>query len=169
VRVSVATVGESEASRPAAAGRSQETAISPDSHLGDVTQPSTQTQSSADPERRARVRRTFLFALVGTPWLLWFEPVRRVVSPEATALAVVAGVGLGAVVAIGTADFEGPAASDATQAVVVLGGIGVGTAVVWLVVPSRLLGTFVQFGLAFSWGVPVTQLLHGRYRATRRG
>jgi hypothetical protein len=164
VRVSVVTVGESEESQPAVAGRSHETAIRPDSHLGDVTQPSTQTDSCVDADRRRRLRGTFVAVLVGTPWLLFLEPTRRIVSLELTLLAVVSGAGLGSVVALAAADFEGPVVSDATQAVVVLGGIVVGTTAVWLVIPSRLLGTFVQFALAFTWAVPAVGLLVHRSR-----
>jgi hypothetical protein len=68
------------------------------------------------------------------------------------------------VVALAAADFEGPVVSDAAQTVVVLGGIVVGTVAVWLVVPSRLLGTFVQFALAFTWAVPAVGLLVHRSR-----
>ena len=130
-----------------------------------MTQPSTPTKSSSDVDHRRRIRGTLLAALVGTPWLLLLEPTRRIVSPESTLLAVLSGVGLGGVVAIGAADFD-PAASDAMQAVVALACILVLAVVVWLVVPSRLLGTFVQFTLVFTWTVPVAGLL---YHRSRRG
>jgi hypothetical protein len=136
----------------------------PDSHLGDVTLPSTQTDSSVDADRRRRLRGTFLAALVGTPWLLFLEPTRRIVSLELTLLAVVSGVGLGSVVALAAADFERPVVSAPARTLLVLGGIVVGAVAVWLVVPSRLLGTFVQFALAFSWTVPGVGLIVHRSR-----
>lgn len=129
-----------------------------------MTQPSTRTESSGDADRRRRLRGTLLFALVGTPWLLFLEPTRRVVSLELTLLAAGSGVVLGSVVALVAADVEWPVVSTPVETRLVLGGIGAGTVAVRLVVPSRLLGTFVQFALAFAWTVPAVGLLVHRSR-----
>ncbi|MFC6723693.1 hypothetical protein ACFQE1_04705 [Halobium palmae] len=120
-------------------------------------------------DERARTLRSFVLALVGTPWLLLIEPARRVVSLEATLAAIGLGAVLGVVAAIGLADVDYRDVNDVTASVVTLGCIGVATVVVWLLVPHQYLGTVLQFALAFAWAMPVTQLLYNRYRAPESG
>jgi hypothetical protein len=105
-----------------------------------------------------------LAAVVGTPWLLFLEPTRRIVSLELTLLAVASGVAVGSVVALAAADAEWPVVSAPAGTLLVLGSILVLAVAVWLVLPSRLLGTFVQFTLAFTWTVPGVGLLVHRSR-----
>lgn len=111
-----------------------------------------------------RIRQLFLSAFIGSPWLLFIEPARRIVSLEATVAAIVLGVLLGIVAAVGLADVDLRNINDVTASIVTLACILAGTIVVWLIVPHQYIGTVIQFALAFTWTVPVTQLLYYRYR-----
>lgn len=114
---------------------------------------------------RARTLRLFLTALIGTPWLLFIESTRQIVSPEATIAAVGLGMFLGVVAAVGLADVDFREVNDVTAVIITLVCVCVATVVVWLIVPHQYLGTMLQFTLAFMWTMPVISLVYHRYRA----
>jgi len=134
-------------------------------HVSVVSQPSAETHPLFGTDERARTLRLFMLALIGTPWLLFIEPARRIVSLETTLAAIGLGAGLGVVAAVGLADVNYRDVNDVMASVVALGCIGVATVVVWLLVPHQYIGTVVQFALAFTWAMPVAKLLYNRYRA----
>lgn len=114
---------------------------------------------------QARTLRLFLTALIGTPWLLFIEPTRQIVSSEATIAAVGLGMFLGVVVAVGLADVDFREVNDVTAVIITLVCVCVATVVVWLIVPHQYLGTMLQFTLAVMWTMPVISLVYYRYRA----
>lgn len=113
---------------------------------------------------RARAFRSFVIALVGTPWLLFLEPARRIVSLEITIAAVGLGVIFGIVTTVGLADVDLGDVNNMTATVITLLCIGVATIVLWLIIPQQHLGTMLQFVIAFSWAMPVAQLLFQYYK-----
>ncbi|MDG5758384.1 hypothetical protein QA600_03415 [Natronococcus sp. A-GB1] len=90
------------------------------------------------------------------------EPARRIVSLEATLVAIAVGIFLGIVAAIGLADINLQNANSVTASIVALVCISVATIVVWLIVPHQHIGTFTQFTVAFIWAMPITELLYYR-------
>ena len=129
-----------------------------------MNQPSTETDPLLGTGERARTLRMFVLALIGTPWLLFIEPARRIVTLEATLAAIGLGTVLGVVTTVTLADVDLQDANDVTATAVTLVCIGVATIMVWLLVPEQYIGTVVQFAIAFSWAMPVSQLLYNRYR-----
>ncbi|MFC7029267.1 hypothetical protein ACFQJ5_19405 [Halomicroarcula sp. GCM10025324] len=113
---------------------------------------------------RARAIRSFVIALVGTPWLLFLEPARQIVSLEATMGAVGLGMIFGIVATVGLADVDLREDNNVTAVVVTLVCICVATIVLWVIIPQQHLGTMLQFVIAFMWAMPVTQLLFQYYR-----
>ncbi|ELY59913.1 hypothetical protein [Natronolimnohabitans innermongolicus] len=93
------------------------------------------------------------------------ETSRRIVSLEATLVAIAIGIFLGIVAAIGLADINLQNANSVTASIVALVCIGVVTIVVWLIVPHQYIGTFIQFTVAFIWAMPITELLYYRFWA----
>ncbi len=91
---------------------------------------------SLSADERKRIRRSFLAAFVGTPWLLFMESVRRIVSLDATGTAVGLGVFLGSGAAIGLADVDFRTVNNVTASVATLGFIVAGTTAIWLSVPD---------------------------------
>ncbi|KTG08993.1 hypothetical protein AUR64_14400 [Haloprofundus marisrubri] len=130
-----------------------------------MNQPSSETHPLYGTNQRARTLRMFLIALVGTPWLLLIEPTRRIASLEATIAAIGLGVVCGIVATVGLADTDLQDVNDVTAVVVTLVCICVATLILWLIVPRQYLGAVLQFVLAFSWAMPVSQLLRHYYRA----
>jgi len=128
--------------------------------------PSSEAHRLVGTDRRARTLRLFFTALVGSPWILLFEPTRQIVSPEATIVAVGLGMFLGVVAAVGLADVDLRAVNDVAAVIFTLVSICAATVVVWLMVPHQHLGTVLQFTLAFIWTVPAVSLIHHRYRAS---
>lgn len=123
------------------------------------------TDSLFSTPERARTLRSLLLSLVLTSVLLLIEPVRQIVSLEATLAAIAAGIFLGAVAAVGLDDVTvSERLSDSAQAIAVLVFIGVITIAVWLIVPRQHIGTFIQFTIAFVWALPVTEHLYYRFR-----
>ncbi len=116
-------------------------------------------------DEQARILRSFLISLAATPFLLFIEPARRIVSLEATLAAIALGMLLGIVAAVGLADVNLQDANSVTASIVALVCICVATIVVWLIVPHRYIGTVLQFTVAFIWAMPVTELLYHRFRA----
>lgn len=112
---------------------------------------------------RARAFRSFVIALVGTPWLLLLEPARRIVSLETTIAAVGLGVIFGIIATVGLANVDLRDVNNVTAAVVTLVCICVATVVLWLIIPQQHFGTMLQFVIAFSWAMPVAQLLFHYY------
>jgi hypothetical protein len=123
-----------------------------------------ETNSLHGADGRARAFRSFVIALVGTPWLLFLEPARRIVSLETTIAAVGLGVLFGIVATVGLADVDLRDINNMTTTVITLLCIGVATIVLWLSIPHQHLGTMLQFVIAFSWTMPVAQLLFHYYR-----
>lgn len=113
---------------------------------------------------RARAFRSFVIALVGTPWLLFLEPARRIISLETTIAAVGLGVIFGVIATVVLADVDLRDVNNVTAVVVTLVCICMATIVLWLVIPQQHLGTMLQFVIAFSWAMPVAQLLFHYYR-----
>ncbi|WP_348607915.1 hypothetical protein [Halobaculum rarum] len=113
---------------------------------------------------RARAFRSFVIALVGTPWLLFLEPARRIVSLETTIAAVGLGVIFGIIATVGLANVDLRDVNNVTAVVVTLVCICVATIVLWLSIPQQHLGTMLQFVIAFSWAMPMAQLLFHYYR-----
>jgi hypothetical protein len=113
---------------------------------------------------RARAFWSFVIALVGTPWLLFVEPARRIVSLETTIAAVGSGVIFGVIATVVLADVDLRDVTNVTAVVVTLVCICMATIVLWLVIPQQHLGTMLQFVIAFSWAMPVAQLLFHYYR-----
>lgn len=130
-----------------------------------VNLPSSGAHPLLGTDGQARTLRLFFTALIGTPWLLFIEPTRQIVSPEATIAAVGLGMVLGVVAAVGLADVDPREVNDVTAVIITLVCICVATVVVWLIVPHQHLGTMLQFTLAFMWTMPVISLLYHRYRA----
>ncbi|MDS0294015.1 hypothetical protein [Halogeometricum luteum] len=132
-----------------------------------MNQSSSETHLLLGTGERARALRLFGVALIGTPWLLSIDPARRIVSLEATLAAIGLGVALGIVAAVGLVDVDLRDVNDVTASVVALGCICVVTIAVWLLVPQQYIGAVIQFSLAFTWAVPVTQLLYHHYRTPK--
>ena len=121
----------------------------------------------SDTPERARAFRSLLVSLALTPVLLAIPAARQIVSLDATLAAIVVGVFLGAVAAIGFDDGTvGEGLSDFAQTIVLVVFIGVMTAAVWLLVPSEHIGTFIHFTIAFVWALPLTQLIYTRLLQT---
>ena len=112
------------------------------------------TDSAA--EQRSNARNTLLLAAVMTPILLLPEPVRRVVSVEATLFAVGSGVLTGCLVSIASDYYRLDGKTDVRTTIGGLVVSAVGTALVWVLVPSDLVPTTLQFALAFSWSLALT-------------
>lgn len=129
-----------------------------------VNQLSSETHPLLGTDERARTFRLFVIALIGTPWLLSIEPVRQIVSLEATLSAIGLGMVFGIVAAVGLADVDLRDVNGVTASVVTLGCICVVTVAVWLLVPHQYTGAVLQFALAVTWAIPVTQLLYHHYR-----
>lgn len=116
-------------------------------------------------DERARILRLFLSALMTTPWLLFIESARRIVSWKVTLLTITLGIFLGSLIAVGLADINLEDVNDVTASIVTVVCICVATIALWLIVPHQYIGTILQFSIVFTWTVPVTQLLYHRYRA----
>lgn len=129
-----------------------------------VNKSSSPPKPASSGDERARIRQSFLLALVITPNLFVVESARRIVSPEATLLAVALGVTSGFGAAIGLADVDLGAVGSVTASVVALACIGLTTVAVWLVVPSPYLGTVIQFAVAFTWTMALTNVRYHRKR-----
>lgn len=130
-----------------------------------MNQTSTGSHPLLGDDERTRILRSFLFSLALTPLLLMTETSRRIVSLEATLVAIAIGIFLGIVAAIGLADINLQNANSVTASIVALVCIGVVTIVVWLIVPHQYIGTFIQFTVAFIWAMPITELLYYRFWA----
>lgn len=134
-----------------------------------MNQTSTEEHPLLGVDGRARALRLFLIALVGTPGIFFMEPARQIVSLEATIAAIGLGVFLGIIATIGLADVDLRDVNNVTATVITLVWICVATIAVWLIVPRQYLGTMLQFVLAFTWTMPVMQLLYHRYRVPAPG
>ncbi|MCO8242889.1 hypothetical protein [Haladaptatus sp. AB643] len=109
------------------------------------------TPQPTDAEQRSNSLRAFWFTLVITSLLLLQEPVRTIVSVEATVAAITLGVvtGITTSVVLGLIQFESQ--NDVRTTVVTLVLTGITTIVLWILLPPTLLQTVPQFGLAFMW------------------
>lgn len=104
-----------------------------------------------DTEQRSNSLRAFLFTLVLTPFLLLPEPVREIVSVEATVAAVSVGVLAGIAMSVVLGRYQFDSQNDVRTTIVALVSTGVATIVLWLLLPTALFQTVPHFGLAFTW------------------
>ena len=103
-----------------------------------------------------------LIALILTPLLLLPGPAREVVSLNVIAAAIAVGFGSGIIVAVVLRDSAIPPVDDARATIVALVGAGIGTVVLWLMLPVQHISTFIHFAIGFMWGVPVASIAHYR-------
>ena len=104
-----------------------------------------------DTEQRSNSFRAFLFTLVLTPFLLLPEPVREIVSVEATVAAVSVGVLAGIAMSVALGRFQFESQNDVRTTMVALVSIGIVTILLWILLPMELLQIVPHFGLAFTW------------------
>lgn len=110
-----------------------------------------QSTPSVDAERRSRSLRALGIALVLTPLLVIAEPIRTIVSVEATAIAAGIGVVAGVALLLTLDHLEVRSRNDVRTAVVALvASVGV-TGTLRLVLPRELFQTAPQFALAVLW------------------
>lgn len=106
---------------------------------------------STDTEQRSRSLRALLLTLVLTSFTVTAEPIRNVVSMNATVAAVTIGVIAGVVASVALDRFQFPGRNDVRTTIAAFVSTGIATVLVWVLVPTGLLQTVPQFGLAFLW------------------
>jgi phage shock protein PspC (stress-responsive transcriptional regulator) len=99
-----------------------------------------------------------LETLALTPFLLLLEPVRTIVSIEATIAALASGVVAGITVSLALDHFQIRSQNDVLTTIVTLVAVGITTVLLWLLVPTELIGTVHQFALAFIWSLSLTSV-----------
>lgn len=109
------------------------------------------TYTPTDAEKRSNSLRAFLLTLVLTPFLLLPEPVRDIVSVEATVAAVTIGLIAGIAMSVALGRFQFESQNDVRTTMVALVSIGIVTILLWILLPMELLQIVPHFGLAFTW------------------
>jgi len=131
-----------------------------------MNQTSTESHPLLCGDERARILRSFLVSLALTPLLLMIGPAHRIVSLEATLVAIAIGISLGFVAVVGLANINLQNINSVTASIVALVCVGVATIVVWFIVPHQHSGTFIQFTITFIWAMPIIALLYHCLRAS---
>jgi hypothetical protein len=93
-----------------------------------------------------------------TSLLLVADGVRNVVSMEATVAAVTLGVVAGAATSSVLKRFRIQVRNDVRTTAAAFASAAVTALVCWLLVPTALLGTVPQFGIAFLWGFSIVSV-----------
>lgn len=114
--------------------------------------------SSSNADRRSRSLRALLLASVMTPLLVLPEPVRTIVSVEATVLAIASGVIAGAVLGVAAGRIELGTGNDARTTLVALASSVSLTVALWILLPADLFQTAPQFGLAVLWSFAIVSV-----------
>jgi hypothetical protein len=117
-----------------------------------------QRSGSADTEQPSRSLQALLLTVLMTSLLLVAEGVRNVVSMQATVAAVTLGVGAGAATSSVLERFQIQVRNDVRTTAAAFGSAAVTALVCWILVPTALLGTVPQFGLAFLWGFSIASV-----------
>ena len=111
-----------------------------------------------DTEQRSNSLRAFLFTLALTPLLLLPEPVREIVSVEATVAAVTLGVLAGIAMSVVLDRYQFESRNDVRTTIVALVSTGIATIVLWILLPTALFQIVPHFGLAFTWSLSVVSV-----------
>jgi len=117
-----------------------------------------QASAPVDTEQRSRSLRALLLTVVMTSLLSVAEGVRNVVSMEATVAAVTLGVVAGAATSSVLERSRIRVRNDVRTTAAAFVSAAVTALVCWMVVPTALLGTVPQFGLAFLWGFSIVSV-----------
>jgi phage shock protein PspC (stress-responsive transcriptional regulator) len=110
--------------------------------------------ASIDTEQK-RSLRSLLLTFVMTPLLLIPEPIRNIVSMDATIAAVTIGVIAGVVVSFALDRLQIRVQNDVRTTIAAFVSTGVAMILCWIVIPTELLQTVPHFSLAFIWSFSI--------------
>ena len=109
------------------------------------------TYTPTDAEKRSNSLRAFLLTLVLTPFLLLPEPVRDIVSVEATVAVVTIGLIAGIAMSVALDRYQFESRNDVRTTIEALVSTAVATIFLWILLPTALFQIVPHFGLAFTW------------------
>jgi hypothetical protein len=109
--------------------------------------------------KRSRSLWELLQAATLTVFLSIPELAREIVSIETAVIAVGSGLLVGLVVNLTREDAHLGLGNEAITMIVGLVGIGVVSVILWLLIPSKHVSTFLQFVIGFMWGMSLTSVV----------